>query len=170
MNDLSPSSVVILVGHGAPPSDFPRDEISKLKALEGRRRATGAPMSAEERALDEKIRHWPRTDATDPYRAGMTKLAAALAAEVAPRRLVVAYNEFCAPSLDDAIREEAARGATRIDVVPSMLTPGGVHSEVEIPETIAAMLSELPHLIIRYAWPFDMAAVARLLCGHLPRD
>ena len=55
----------------------------------------------------------------------------------------------------------------RIDVVPSMLTPGGVHAEVEIPETIAAMSRALPHLSIRYAWPFDLERVSALLAERL---
>lgn len=164
----SSACVVILVGHGAPPLDFPREEVAKLKALEGRRRASRAPMSEEERSLDTKIRDWPRTERTDPYRAGMQKLAHAFAQRLGARRLVVAYNEFCAPSLEDAIRSEAARGAMRIDIVPSMLTPGGVHSEIEIPETIADMQKLLPHVVLHYVWPFDLDEVALLLAKHLP--
>jgi len=48
-----------------------------------------------------------------------------------------------------------------------MLTPGGVHAEVEIPETIAAMSRALPHLSIRYAWPFDLERVSALLAERL---
>lgn len=157
----------MLVGHGVPPSDFPREQVQRLKALEGRRRASGRPMTDEERALDEQIRAWPRTDVTDPYRAGMERLARALRGRV-EAHLVVAYNEFCAPSLDDAVRALAGQGFTRIDVVPSMLTPGGVHAEVEIPEAIATLTAELPHVRLVYAWPFDLDQVAALFAAHLP--
>jgi len=51
----------------------------------------------------------------------------------------------------------------RITVVPSMLTPGGVHSEIEIPEALAALRTRFPDVELRYAWPFDAAAVADLL-------
>ncbi|MFO0668659.1 MAG: CbiX/SirB N-terminal domain-containing protein [Polyangiaceae bacterium] len=164
---LEATRVVILVGHGAPPADFPRDELTRLKALEGRRRASGAPMSEEERALDERVRTWPRTAASDPYQAGFQKVHAALARALAPVPVRVAYNEFCAPSLDDAVRAAVAEGARRVDVVPSMLTPGGVHSEVEIPETLEALRGELAGVAIHYAWPFSLEDVAALLARQL---
>lgn len=159
--------VVLLVGHGGVPTDFPRDLVTRLKALEGRRRATNAPMGEEERALDEKIRAWPRTPENDPYQAGLGKLAAALAPKLGGAELVVAYNEFCGPSVEDAIARAAASGAREIDVVPSMLTPGGVHSEVEIPEALAAMRAAHPGVEIRYAWPFDMDRVADMLAAQV---
>lgn len=168
MTHASPAHrVVVLVGHGAPPTDFPRDELARLKALEGRRRATGAPMTDEERALDARVRAWPRTDATDPYRAGFSLLHAALTRALEPVPVRVAYNEFCGPSLEDAVREAVAQGARRVDVVPSMVTPGGVHSEVEIPETLAALRRELPAVDLRYAWPFDLDDVAALFARHV---
>lgn len=164
--------VVVLVGHGAPPADFPREELTRLKALEGRRRASGAPMSDEERALDSRIRAWPRTEKNDPYRVGFMRVATALARALAPVPVRAAYNEFCGPALDEAVRRAAAEGARRVDVVPSMVTPGGVHSEVEIPETLEALRRELPHVEIRYAWPFDLDDVAALLARQLeaPHD
>jgi sirohydrochlorin cobaltochelatase len=57
---------VVLVGHGGVPRDYPRDRLLRLRGLEARRRATGAPVSVEEAALDAELRHWPRTPATDP--------------------------------------------------------------------------------------------------------
>jgi sirohydrochlorin cobaltochelatase len=44
-----------------------------------------------------------------------------------------------------------------------MLTPGGVHSEIEIPETLAALRARLPEVELHYAWPFHADAVADLL-------
>jgi sirohydrochlorin cobaltochelatase len=82
-------------------------------------------------------------------------------------RLVVAYNEFAAPTLEHAVEALTADGATSIAIVPSMLTPGGVHSEVEIPETIARLRKAHSALTLRYVWPFDLDAVARLLAGHV---
>ena len=162
------SSLVILVGHGAPPRDAPRELVSKLKALEAQRRARKLPMGDEERALDERLRAWPRTAESDPYQAGVERLAAALRARLGDREeVVVAYNEFCGPSLEESIATAARAGVTRITIVPTMLTPGGVHSEEEIPEVIEAMRAELPGLEIVYAWPFDLDAVAGLLAATL---
>jgi sirohydrochlorin cobaltochelatase len=161
------ADAVVLVGHGGVPRDFPREDLQRLKALEAARRARGMSPSDEESTLEHRIRTWPRTPATDPYQAGLERLAAALRPLVAPAGLVLAYNEFCAPALDVAVDALVASGARRIVVVPSMLTPGGIHSETEIPGTITRLQARHPDARIRYAWPFDMDAVARLLASQV---
>lgn len=158
--------IVLLVGHGTPPPDYPRDKVARLKALEGQRRARGEPMTAQERELDAEIRAWPRTDASDPYGVGVRRLADALAVLV-PVPVRVAYNEFAGPSIATAVDDAVRSGTRRIDVLPTMLTPGGVHSEVEIPEEIAAAKRRHPALDIRYAWPVRTERVAALLAEHL---
>lgn len=169
MSNPSPSHVVVLVGHGAPPKDAPPEIVQRLKGLEGRRRATGAAPGDEERALDERLRRWPRDERNDPYATGIEAIARALRERLPASRVVVAYNEFCAPSLREAVEAALAGGASAITVVPSMLTRGGVHSEVEIPEEIAALQAERPGASIRYAWPFDDGAVAALLAAQVAR-
>jgi sirohydrochlorin cobaltochelatase len=163
--DASPESAapsaVVLVGHGAVPSDIPRALVQRLRALEAERRRDGGSPGAEERELDAKVRAWPRTAQTDPYKAGIDAIAAGLRSRLG--RVVVAFNEFCAPSLDEAVEALAREGVKRIVVVTTMLTPGGVHAEVEIPEAIGALSAGLPDVEIRYAWPFDTDAVAALL-------
>ena len=89
---------VILVGHGGIPKGCPSELVTKLKRLEGQRRAAGTPMSAEEHELDTKIRQWPRTPETDPYRSGLEAVAAQLRANLGEMLFAVAYNEFCAPT------------------------------------------------------------------------
>jgi sirohydrochlorin cobaltochelatase len=162
-------TAVILVGHGAPPRGFPRADVQRLKSLEGKRTATGGPMTEEEAELDRKIRSFPRTPENDPYREGLEALAAALRPRLGEKALSTAYNEFCAPTIDEAAARAIAEGAERIEVVPSMLTPGGVHSEVEIPEAIERIRAAHPGVTIRYAWPYDLGAVARLLVDQLER-
>jgi sirohydrochlorin cobaltochelatase len=160
------SHVVVLIGHGAPPSDAPRGLVQRLKSLEGQRHATGGPMSAEEAELDHKIRHFPRTDATDPYRAGIEAIAARLRPLVAVR-VVVAYNEFCAPSIEEAVDALVVEGARELTLVTTMPTPGGVHAEKEIPEIIEGLRMKHSGATFRYAWPFDLDAVARLLADQV---
>jgi sirohydrochlorin cobaltochelatase len=169
MSSFTPSRAVILVGHGAPPKDAPPELVQRLKALEGRRRAAGSPPSDEERALDERLRRWPRDATNDPYVAGLEAIARALAARLPDARVTVAYNEFCAPSLREAVERAVADGAEAVTVVPSMLTRGGVHSEIEIPEELAAIRAERPGLTLGYAFPFDDDAVAALLAAQVAR-
>jgi sirohydrochlorin cobaltochelatase len=154
-------SAVVLVGHGSVAADTPRPLVQRLRTLEAERRRDGTPISAEERELDAKVRRWPRTASTDPYKAGVDAIANGLRARVG--RVVVAFNEFCAPSLEEAVGALVKEGVTRITVVTTMLTPGGVHSEVEIPESLHALEKEHPGVVFRYAWPFDIEAVAGLL-------
>lgn len=158
---------VVLVGHGAVAKNCPRDLVRRFKALEAQRTANGGDPTAEEMELDERIRRWPRTPANDPYKAGLECLAAGLQSLLDEERVVVAYNEFCAPSLEGAVERLAAEGVPVVTVVTSMLTPGGVHSEVEIPEILDRIRHRHPLVEVRYAWPFDMGRIARMIADHV---
>ena len=158
---------VVLVGHGAVARDCPREWVMRLKTLEAQRRGRGTPATPEEHELDGRIRDWPRTAENDPYRQGLEALAARLRPHLRGARLVLAYNEFCAPALASAIEALIAAGLTDISVVPSMLTPGGVNSETDIPESIAPLRARYPHAVLRYAWPVDLDLIAGMLGRHL---
>jgi sirohydrochlorin ferrochelatase len=161
---------VVLVGHGAAAKDCPRELVMKLKALEARRHGSGGEPTPEEIELDRRVRTWPRTPQNDPYMAGLESLADQMRSGLNGTVLVVAYNEFCTPSLEDAVADLIAQGIETVTVVPSMMTPGGVHSEVEIPATLNKLSIRYPEVIIQYAWPFDLGRVARMLTDHLDRD
>ena len=83
--------------------------------------------------------------------------------------LQAAYNEFCAPTLSEAIEQQIADGAKDIAVVSTMFTPGGSHSEYEIPEEMDELRQKYPDVTLTYAWPFDLDKVAEMLCEHLDR-
>jgi sirohydrochlorin cobaltochelatase len=163
------SKAVVLVGHGAIPKDYPRELVTRLKALEAQRRRTGGEPSQEEIDLDRKIRNWPRTAGNDPYRAGLESLAEQLNPLLKGALIAVAYNEFCAPTLEETAINLMNRGANDITVLPSMLTPGGVHSEEEIPAALERLRVRHPAVRFRYVWPFDLKRVAEMLAGHLER-
>ena len=164
---MNSGKAVVLVGHGGVPRDCPRELVTRLKALEGQRRARGGAVSAEERDLEARIRHWPRTRENDPYRYGLEQLAARLRLRLEGARLTLAYNEFCAPSLEEAVGELVDAGITEVTVIPSMLTPGGVHSEVDIPNSLGPLRARFPRLTLHYAWPFELDTVAEMLSRHL---
>jgi len=160
---------VILVGHGGIPTGCPQELVTKLKRLEAQRRAAKMPPSLEEIELDGKIRQWPRTPETDPYQSGLEAVAAQLRAKLGEVLFAVAYNEFCAPTLEDSVKELIKKGATHITVTTTMFTPGGSHSEIEIPEILDHMRPQYPGVDLRYAWPFDLERVANTLAEQVKR-
>lgn len=160
---------VVLVGHGGIAKDCPAELVSKLKRLEAQRRAAGTIPSAEEQELDATIRRWPRTAATDPYRAGLEAVGTALRPLLNGALFALAYNEFCAPSVAEAIEDLIRQGATHITVVTTMFTPGGAHSEIEIPEILHGLRARHPEIAIQYAWPFDAATIAQILNEQVRR-
>ena len=160
---------VVLVGHGGIAKDCPVELVSKFKRLEAQRRAAGVPPSAEERELDATIRQWPRTAATDPYRAGLEAVGAALRPLLDGALFALAYNEFCAPSVEESIEGLIRQGATRITVATTMFTPGGAHSELEIPEILHGVRGRHPEVSIQYAWPFDPSTLAQILNEQVRR-
>lgn len=158
---------VLLVGHGASPTDCPGEFLSELKKLEMRRKASGGPMSAREAELDRKVRDWPRTPETDPYQAGVEAVAAALRQKLKGREVAVAYNEFCAPTIEEAIERLIAAGARGVTVITTMFTRGGVHSETEIPEILEGLRKKHPAVDLRYAWPFALDRLGAMLADQV---
>ena len=160
---------VILVGHGGIPKDYPQEFVTKLKRLEAQRRASGNPMSQEELELDTKIRTWPRSAKTDPYQAGLESLAAQVKPLLNGAQFALAYNEFCGPTLSEAVEDLIRQKATKITIVSTMFTPGGSHSEIEIPEELQELRAKHPGVDLNYAWPFDLGQVARMLLDHIKK-
>lgn len=165
----STKPAVILVGHGAVPSDAPGALIAELKSLEARRKAAGGPPSARETELDAKIRNWPRTPATDPYQAGLEAVGRALQTRLSSHLVLLAYNEFCSPTLEAAVEAAVRQGARAVTVITTMYTRGGVHSETEIPELVASLKKIHPGVELRYVWPFSLDAVSGMLAQEVER-
>jgi sirohydrochlorin cobaltochelatase len=167
MNETQKRAVV-LVGHGGPATDIPREKIEKLKRLEGLRRKQRLPkMGYEEAQLDAEVRRWPRTPKTDPYKYGLEDIVKRLRERMPDAEVVAAYNEFCAPSIDDAVASLVHRGCRDITLVTTMVTRGGSHSECEIPFEVGLLQKRFPEADIRYAWPFDEAMFADFIVRHL---
>lgn len=160
---------VVLVGHGGIPKDCPQELVTRLKRLEAQRRAAKQPPSPEELDLDTKIRRWPRTAATDPYQSGLEAVGAVLRPHLNGVLFVLAYNEFCTPTLEEAVEDLVKQGATSITVLTTMFTPGGSHSEVEIPEILDHLRPKYPTVELCYAWPFDLQLIAKTLTEQLRR-
>ena len=161
------NTAVLLVGHGGWPSDCPEELAGKLKRLESKRRKDKSPPSKEEIELDGVVRAWPRTPETDPYKYGLESLASRLAEHLPGHSMGLAYNEFCDPTIGRAASRLVQEGANTIIIVSTMFTPGGSHSEKEIPEEMELLQQQFPQVEFIYAWPFDMDRVAGMLADHV---
>lgn len=162
---------MVLAGHGVPATDCPPELVGEMMGLEWRSQGTCAPeLQRRIGALDEKIRNWPRRPGNDPYLEGLERLAGVLRPMLPEEiRLEIGYNEFCAPSVFEAVARVVSEGARRVLVIPTMLTPGGVHSEKDIPRTLEAARRAHPGVRIDYVWPFDLKEVAGLLSAHVKK-
>jgi sirohydrochlorin cobaltochelatase len=165
-------SVIVLAMHGAPPRDFPRDELSEFMSLHARLEA--APVShspaleSRYEELQTKMRHWPRSRQNDPFFASSQEIAAALE-RASNMEVVLGFNEFCSPSLDEALEHAASSGAARIFVVTPMMTRGGEHSEKDIVQAVKKSQNKHTDVKITYAWPFETTEVANFLAAHIER-
>jgi sirohydrochlorin cobaltochelatase len=166
------TTVVVLAMHGVPPRDFPAPELTEFFGLHARIEAGGHGMAPAQTQrcgeLEARLRAWPRTRANDPFHAASMDLAARLARDTG-FEVIVGFNEFCGPSLDEAFAAAAARGAGRVIVVTPMLTQGGEHAERDIPAAIARARTAHREVEFVYAWPFEDAAVIRLLAEQIDK-
>ncbi len=126
-------------------------------------------MSAQEKEVDGKIRSWPRTPETDPYKIGLEAVGRALQERMPGSQVRLAYNEFCAPSLEEAAEAAVKDGARRVTIITTMYTRGGVHAETEIPQITAELQKLHPGVDIRNVWPFSLNAVSDFLAGEVER-
>ena len=171
-------TVVVLAMHGSPPKDFPRHELAEFFGLEARLGAEGVehgtsargldPLRRRHAELDARMRAWPRTAGNDPFFAASRILAAELA-RVTGHEVVLGFNEFCAPDLDEALEQAVAARPDRVVVVTAMMTPGGEHAEAEIPLAISRARERHPGLEMIYAWPFETGAAAGFLAEQMRR-
>lgn len=157
---------ILLVGHGGVPTDAPPQLVSEFKRLEAQ--AKGRP-DARLSELDARLRRWPRTAKTDPYKAGLEEIADALRRRCPDRLVLEAYNEFCAPTIEEACAEAVSRGATAVTVITTMYTRGGSHSECEIPAIVERLKARHPGVDIRNVWPFSLDAIADFLAAEIGR-
>jgi sirohydrochlorin cobaltochelatase len=162
-------TAIVLAMHGAPPKDFSGQELTEYFGLHARVERAGekerAALATRHGELEAKMRAWPRTAANDPFHAGSLAIAKALA-NVSGLAVILGFNEFCAPSLEEALGQ-AALEYRRVIVVTPMLTAGGEHAGADIPAAIERARIRNPRADFRYAWPFEPAEVAAFLAAQV---
>jgi sirohydrochlorin cobaltochelatase len=83
--------------------------------------------------------------------------------------LELAYLEHLPPSLPDAVRNLAERGARSIQVVPLFFGRGG-HLREDVPRLLAAISRDLPHVAVELTLPAgDDVEVQRALVAFCLR-
>ena len=161
---------IVLAMHGMPPTDFPEEEVVELVKLHRIIEKAGGHAPAEIRArlalLDNKVRTWERTSDNDPFWTSSHKLAEELQ-EATGFEVIVGFNEFCGPDLDEALDRAVSDDVTRVIIITPMMTPGGEHSEEDIPESISAARTRFDGVEFIYAWPFPITDVVAFLTNQI---
>ena len=169
-------SIIVLAAHGAPPSDFPHPELSEFFKLHAQLESShhaqgnGNALAIQDRyaVLETKLRSWPRNDKNDPFFASSVALGRELERQ-SGMQVLVGFNEYCAPSLEDSLAWAAKSGADRVIVITPMLTAGGAHAAVDIPVTIKTVQTKNPDVEFIYAWPFEREEVASFLAQQVQK-
>ncbi len=158
--------VIILAMHGMPPSDFPQKETLDYFILHSRLENMPGPpppvMEQQYEELDNRMRNWPRTQDNDSYFYASNELAEELSSQTG-YKVIVGFNEFCSPSLEEAFDAASKVGSEKIIVITPMMTRGGEHSEKDIPEAIERARKKFPNTQFSYVWPFNISKVATFL-------
>ncbi|UCF08445.1 MAG: CbiX/SirB N-terminal domain-containing protein [Thermoplasmata archaeon] len=164
--------VVVLAMHGSPPIDFPKVELTEYFSLHAR---VGHHSEADHEALrnryshlDDKMRSWPRTPENDPFYAGAMEMAEHIE-ESSGYKVIVGFNEFCAPTLDAALEQAVSEKPEKVVVLTPMMTRGGEHAEKDIPQAIERAKKVHPQANIVYAWPFEVSEVGGFLASQIKR-
>jgi sirohydrochlorin ferrochelatase len=163
---MVPRVGLILVGHGEPPRDLPRHTIRKYFELLEKRRTEEEDKLFQR--LEEEIVNRQRTPENDPYFYGLVAVAEELKRLQRFKQVWVAFNEFCRPTLLEALREACESEVDVIVVATVMLTRGGHHSEEEIPSTIEQAKTFCKKPII-YVWPIDPTDFAQFLLSQVEK-
>ncbi|MEM0444076.1 MAG: CbiX/SirB N-terminal domain-containing protein [Candidatus Caldarchaeum sp.] len=152
---------VIVVGHG----QMPYDLTPEIKYRYMRLKFKAERTEDEEKTfkqLEDTILNWPRNALNDPYASSLHNIAEELKRIGVFNAVWVAFNEFCKPTLREAIENACQSDVDVIVVVTTMTTRGGDHAEREIPAIMEAAKQKCSKTLI-YAWPFDVTEVAQLL-------
>ena len=97
------------------------------------------------------------------------RIAEQVRAEAPDLDVELAYLEHLPPSLEDAVRRLAEKGARSIRIVPLFFGRGG-HLREDVPKLVASIGLQLPDVAIEITLPAgDDAAVQRCLASYCVR-
>ncbi len=149
---------LVLVGHGSPPKDYPPQFVGEYMNAEMRLESGDPSVKEPFKKLDRQVRSHPRTAANDPYWQGMNELAERIKKSGSFLDVIIAFNEFCAPTIEEAMGRAAQLKPEVIVVISTMVIRGGGHSEKEIPDSVNRAAQKPNNIRVIYAWPYDLEA------------
>jgi sirohydrochlorin cobaltochelatase len=160
-------TVIVLAMHGSPPNDYPQEKKKEFFALHGRIEAAplgSVPPEVSDRykTLEDEMRAWPRNEENDPYHDASVRMGNAIARSTG-LPVVVTFNEFCGPGIEEGLETAVVDGFDRIVVTTPMMTRGGAHAGTEIPGILEEFRKRNPDIRVTYAWPFEVDDIARFI-------
>jgi sirohydrochlorin cobaltochelatase len=158
--------LLILVAHGQFPKDVPNEISNKYFSLMSKRR--NEEEEKEFKELEKSILEWPRNEENDPYWYNVKRLAEELKKKSKFKEVRISFLEFCAPLFSEVLEKACKEDYDRIFVVSTMFTPGGIHSEKDIPEVIEEMKKKYNKNII-YVWPFKIEDIAEFILKYIEK-
>lgn len=148
---------LIIVGHGGFPNDFPKMKEYMQLAEKG---------GEKFEKIENEMIHWPRNENNDSYWAGIMKIAKEIEGKKTFSLVKVAFNEYCTPTVTEALTEVVKENPDEIIVTSIMMTSGGAHSEHDIPGSIKSFKEKNPNVKITYAWPYEPSEISEFLISH----
>jgi len=164
---------IVLAMHGSPPIDFPGDEMAFFYGVH--LKVEHNPNSVDEdtkkraEAIEHKMKNWPRTAKNDPYYASGIEIGKNIE-KATGIQTFVGFNEFCNPTIQEALLTALKSNPSKIFVTTTMMTPGGEHQEKEIPEAIAEIAQQFLDVEITYVWPYNIEDVAKFIGNHIVKN
>lgn len=161
-------NAIVIIGHGAPPLDFPRKELNEYFVLNSKKERKNFSKEDEKKLkkIEKKIRNWKRTKRNDPYWEGLHELSDIMEKE-SGFKVFTGFDEFCSPDVVECISNAVKCGYKKIFVLSSMLIKGGSHSEKNILKKVKTAKSLFPHIDIHYAWPIPIKKIARFFIENV---
>jgi sirohydrochlorin cobaltochelatase len=71
--------------------------------------------------------------------------------------------------LGEALDRSAVAGAEKVAVITPMMTRGGGHATVDIPQAVSQAQERHSHVQYIYVWPFEVSDVAQFLAEQIDR-
>jgi sirohydrochlorin ferrochelatase len=72
--------------------------------------------------------------------------------------------------MTEALELAASGGTERVLIVTPMMTPGGEHSEHDIPEVIDQARKRFTHVEFQYIWPFPIEDIVSFLSSQIKKQ